>query len=180
MANAALRGGCLAGLGLLVLAAVPASAQKEAPASECASSSPALAPEFASWTGRGGLSAAASLAGVGAAQLQPGRAVEAGLLPTPQVHYALRPEKPGGTVSHGGLFRFHVAAAGTYRVALGSAAWIDVVKDGKGLVSTAHGHGPDCSGIRKIVDFTLVPGDYLLQVSANAETSTGLLVTRKP
>jgi hypothetical protein len=43
-----------------------------------------------------------------------------------------------------------------------------VGKDGAGVISSAHGHGPDCTGIRKMVDFALTPGRYTVQISANA------------
>lgn len=102
------------------------------------------------------------------------------LLPTPKVAYPVRPEKPGGSVSFGGLARFTVGKAGTWRVALGTPAWVDVVKDGKAAVSIAHGHGPNCSTIRKMVDYALEPGDYLLQVAANGADRTTVLVTPLP
>ena len=112
--------------------------------------------------------------------LAPGRAVTAALAPTPQVTYPLRPEKPGGAVSHGGLLALQIDAAGTYRIALGSPAWIDLVRDGQPVISTAHGHGPDCTGIRKMVDFPLQPGRYLLQVSASGAPAVEVLVVRLP
>lgn len=115
-----------------------------------------------------------------APQLEMGKGIDGFLRATPQVRYVLRPEKPGGSVSFGGLYAFTVKEAGNYRVALGSAAWIDVVKAGAAVSSIAHGHGPDCSGIRKMVDFTLEPGEYLLQISANPEAKLPLLVARLP
>lgn len=152
----------------------------------CPATPAALPGELSGWNRRVPL-AAAQVAGA-AARLTPGSAVDGTLSPTPEVHYALRPEKPGGSVSFGGIYAFTVPTAGHYRVALGSAAWIDVIKAGDtgkdnpvgGLTSIAHGHGPDCSGIRKMVDFALEPGDYLLQISANAEAKLPLLVTRLP
>ncbi len=154
-----------------------ATAMPQAPSQAACTAQAGLAAPFASWSSRRALAAAGSLEDLGTARLTLGTAVDAQLLPTGAVRYPLRPEKPGGSVSHGGLFSFHVASPGRYRVALGSAAWIDVVGGGQALVSVAHGHGPACSGIRKIVDFTLAPGDYTLQVSANAEATMGLLVT---
>lgn len=109
-----------------------------------------------------------------------GEAVRLSLLPTPQVRYPVRPEKPGGSVSFGGLLRLDVIEAGTYRVALASAAWIDLVRDGKALSSGAHGRGPECTGIRKMVDFQLTPGRYTLQIAANGEAETRVLVARLP
>ena len=117
---------------------------------------------------------------IGQAQLTPGRAVTLALLPTPKVTYPLRPEKPGGSVSYGGLARFTVEQSGTWRVALGTGAWVDVVKDGQAAISIAHGHGPQCSGVRKMVDYDLSPGTYTLQLAANGSDSIGLLVTRLP
>lgn len=117
---------------------------------------------------------------VAKATLVPGRAATLTLAPTPTVKYPLRPEKPGGTVSFGGLAGFTVKQAGTWRVALGAGAWIDVVKDGKAAVSVAHGHGPDCTGVRKMVDYQLTPGVYILQIAASAETALTVLVTRLP
>ncbi|MBO9724890.1 MAG: homogentisate 1,2-dioxygenase [Novosphingobium sp.] len=147
----------------------------------CPATPAALPGELSGWNRRVPLVAAQEARA--AARLTPGTAVDGTLGPTPEVHYALRPEKPGGSVSFGGIYAFTVPAAGQYRVALGSAAWIDVIKASdttRGLTSIAHGHGPDCSGIRKMVDFALEPGDYLLQISANADAKLPLLVTRLP
>ncbi|XJJ62366.1 homogentisate 1,2-dioxygenase [Novosphingobium sp. BL-8H] len=152
---------------------------KVAPSPIACPATPVAPPaELAGWNARAALSAGADART--AARLELGKAVDGGLHPTPQVRFALRPEKPGGSVSFGGIYAFSVKDAGKYRVALGSAAWIDVVKDGAAVTSIAHGHGPDCSGIRKMVDFSLEPGEYLLQISANPEAKLPLLVTRLP
>jgi hypothetical protein len=120
-------------------------------------------------------------AGLPAAPLAIGEAVAANLLHTPAVTYPLRPEKPGGSVSYGGLLQVVVTTPGTYRVALGSPAWIDLVTGGgAAIASTAHGHGPACTGIRKIVDFVLDPGTYVLQISANGSAQSEVMVIRQP
>lgn len=62
-------------------------------------------------------------------------------------------------------------------MALGSAAWIDLVAQGKPLPSTAHGHGAECSGIRKEVEFQLKRGSYTVVISGNGEMQTTLLIT---
>jgi hypothetical protein len=152
----------------------------------CPSDPMDLPPELAAWTTRKHLLAARDTRSLSGARIDPGKAIEGGLRPTSEMRYAQRPEKPGGSVSFGGLYTFSVADAGSYRVALGAAAWVDVVKagakagNGSVMTSTAHGHGPDCSGIRKMVDFTLQPGTYLLQISGNAMDRLPLLVTRLP
>ena len=136
--------------------------------------------DLAAWASPGDRAAAADMAGLPAATLAIGKAVRLKLLPTPAVRYPLRPEKPGGSVSFGGLVRLHVTTPGTYRVALGSGAWIDLVAGGEAVVSTAHGHGPDCSGIRKMVDFPLETGDYTLQIAANGADAITVLAVKLP
>lgn len=102
--------------------------------------------------------------------------IEAALIQTGEVRYVTRPEKPGGS----GLYAFTVTEAGTYRIALGSGAWIDVLKDGQAITSTAHGHGPDCTDVRKMVDFPLQPGRHVLQIAASGSPSLRLLLARLP
>lgn len=135
---------------------------------------------LAGWRNATPMQAAADAKGASRTALEPGKAVTLALRPTPAVAYPLRPAKPGGSVSYGGLASFTVKEAGTWRVALGSGAWVDVVKGGKAETSTAHGHGPDCSGIRKMVDYSLKPGRYTLQLAANGEENLTVLVTRLP
>ncbi|HEX7712240.1 MAG TPA: homogentisate 1,2-dioxygenase [Sphingomonadaceae bacterium] len=169
-----------AALALLVSAAPSAAQQEGGAAAQCPAAPAPLPAELASWGARTPLAAGTQADRLGPATLTIGRAVDATLVHTPDVRYPVRPEQPGGSVAYGGLFAFTVAEAGTYRVALGSGAWIDVVKDGKAIESTAHGHGPDCSGVRKVVDFPLQPGSYTLQVAANGQAQLPLLVTRAP
>jgi hypothetical protein len=135
---------------------------------------------LATWRSPAPLAAGRDPKSAAKAALTPGQAAVLTLSRTPQIHYPLRPEKPGGTVSFGGLAAFTVKEAGAWRVALGSGAWVDVVRDGKAAASVAHGHGPDCTGVRKMVDYQLTPGTYTLQLAANAEDSLTVLVTRLP
>ncbi len=107
-----------------------------------------------------------------------GSGVTATLLPTLQVTYAVPPHKPGEPASSGGMFAFSVQTAGRYRVALGSSAWIDVLSGTTSVTSVAHAHGPDCTGVRKMVDFDLAPGRYLLQVAGNGGATLPLMVVR--
>lgn len=166
---------------MLVPFAMPALAQMEPPAppADC-SAAPALPADLAGWTARSPLTGASKAGGLSRAALTIGKGVDAALTSTADVRYVVRPEKPGGSVSYGGLFGFTIAEAGTYRVALGSGAWIDVLKDGKAATSSAHGHGPACSGVRKMVDFALEPGRYVLQIAANGTPTLPLLLTRLP
>jgi hypothetical protein len=159
-------------------AAGPADAQ-EAPAPGCTAP---VAPtgELAPWTTPVPLQAAETEANTSRARLPIGQAARLTLLRTPEVRYPLRPEKPGGSVSYGGLVQIDVHEAGTYRMALDSAAWIDAVRDKQAVTSSAHGHGPRCTGIRKIVDFPLTPGSYVLQIAANGQPQMTVLAARLP
>jgi hypothetical protein len=160
-----------------LLAPASAWAQEDMPA--CARA-PAPLAEFSGWPAKADLESATKAADLGAAELKPGQAVTAHLHPTREVAYVTQPEKPGGSVAKGGLLSFRIDRAGTYRIGLGAGAWIDVVKDGKTLESTAHGPGPACSGIRKVVDFPLQPGLYILQISASPSDQIGVILTPRP
>lgn len=166
----------LLSLGLLAAVAPPASIGAAEASSECPAP---VAPtgEFAPWSQPFPLNSANAPSQLPEAQVRPGQAVTLGLHPAGTMRFPVAPRKPGG---NGGLAELTVAEAGTYRVALSTAAWIDIVLNGKALESTAHGHGEPCSGIRKIVEFSLKPGRHVLAISANLDTRTRVLVAKKP
>jgi hypothetical protein len=162
---------------LLPLAFPDAARADEAPQGACAAQ---VAPtgELAPWSSPLSLTAGKEMREQ--PMLEVGKAANVTLRQTPKVRYPLRPEKPGGSVSYGGLIGVDIAEAGNYRVALGSGAWIDMVKQGQAAATVAHGHGPACTGVRKMVDFALTPGRYTLQLGANGEAHTTVLVARLP
>jgi hypothetical protein len=170
---------------LLGTLAVPATAQ-DAPmampqaAPVCPRDAEPIPTALGAWADRKPLTAATDKASLGKAVLAPGTAVDLALADTPVVTYVIRPSHPGGSVSHGGMLTLTVDSPGTYRVAIGSGAWLDLVKDGTSLESVGHGHGPACSGIRKMVDFALQPGDYVLQVAGNGDARLPLLIAKMP
>jgi hypothetical protein len=135
---------------------------------------------FKGWTRRVAVDAAAAATGLPRAALSVGRAANLTLPPAPQVAYPVPPATPGGPASHGGLAALDVARAGTYVVALGSPAWVDLIRDGKPLTPVAHGHGPACMSIRKVVDFDLTPGRYVVQISGAADARVAILIARRP
>jgi len=133
------------------------------------------------------LNAWKSLSYVGAAKtkdalphalIEVGKASYVGLHSTPKVKYVARPTNEGGTVSYGGIFQVEIKESGTYRVVLGNASWVDLIKDGKAAQSIAHNEGPKDSGIRKMVDYPLEPGIYTLQLSAGGDSATAILIAR--
>lgn len=162
----------------MTLVTIGAHAQETQPS--CADKDKSLPAEMAGWTTKSDVASATKTGDLSKAQLAPGHAVTAALRHTPEISYAIQPEKLGGTVAYGGMVELTVKEAGTYRIGLGSGAWIDVVKDGKATRSTAHGHGPACSTIRKIVDFPLQPGRYVIQISANADPAIAVMAWRQP
>lgn len=74
---------------------------------------------------------------------------------------------------------FTIQTAGTYGVALDQGGWIDVAaKGGASLASVKHGHGPECSTIRKIVRFDLKPGDYILTLTKLTKSVAKVMLIR--
>jgi hypothetical protein len=97
-------------------------------------------------------------------EFTPGKAVELDTIDGAALKGLPAAAKPGKAAMIG----FKVESAGIYGVALDQGGWIDLVpgtEGGTALESVKHGHGPDCSTIRKIVRFDLKPGIYRLYVS---------------
>jgi hypothetical protein len=150
------------------------------PAAPCPAAPPTLAPELAGWTSPTPLPAASTAQELGLATLPIGHAATATLKAADRVAFARPPEHAPAAGTSAGLFAFTVTEAGRYRIALGAGAWVDLVRDGQALPSAGHGHGPDCTGIRKMVDFALQPGKYVLQVSGNPAPTIQLMVAKLP
>ncbi len=160
----------LSGIALFLLPFFAATAFAQPAA--CPDADP-LPPALAGWTARPAMLAAD-------APLMPGTPARAGLQPMSAGDFPLPPERAPGAQSFGAILAFAVPKAGTWRVALSAAAWIDVVTDGERVTSTTHGHGPACSGIRKMVDFPLGAGRYTLQISNADADSIDVMIARVP
>ena len=136
----------LASLAVLALTS-PALAQQTPAAPDCSKPAP-LTSELTGWSAKAPITSATGEATLSSAALTIGKSHEATLLKTPQVAYILQPEKPGGSVSNGGLFSFNAETGGTYRIALSTAAWIDLIEDGRLGRDDVHGEWPDIVGGR--------------------------------
>lgn len=147
----------------LALAATPALAQR------C----PELVEPWRSWTQNRNEAAGHDVAGATALRL--GQPLTAALHPTAQVHYALPPEKAGDPKSFGGVFRVDLAKPVRVGIGLSGPAWVDAVRGDAALPSVDHGHGPDCSGLRKIVWFDLPEGTTLIQVAGAPNASIRIM-----
>ena len=134
-------------------------------------------PALSGWSSKADVAAATKTDGLSAAALSVNHAATVTLHPTREISFITQPDKPGGSVAHGGLLDIAIDKAGTYQVNLSSGAWIDLVKDGKSVLSTAHAPGPACTGIRKTVQFPLQPGHYVLQISANADPTIAVMIS---
>ncbi len=159
-------------LALLLLAQIapPAPAAMEAAKTVCPAAPVALPADYAGWSVAAPITAAPDASRVGEAMLKIGQGARATLQPASALRLPVPSAKPIAPTGHGGVFAFEAQAAGRYRVALGAGVWVDVVANGAALTSMAHGHGPDCTPVRKYVDFDLKPGRYLLQVTGEPAT----------
>lgn len=150
---------------------MPESHVHQAPTLKTCPIAPVIPPELAGWRTMTPVDAGAT-----PVPIRLGQGVRANLLPAADVSYPLAPAKPGAAGTSGGVLAFEIARAGRYRVALGAGAWIDVVQGGRALASVAHGHGPDCSPVKKMVDFDLKPGRYLLEVAGAPSPTLALMI----
>lgn len=164
---------------LAMLAHAAALAAAQAAASAPCPTPPAPLPAMLSgWRQSAPIAAAESTRGVSHAMLPIGTSVRATLHPLADLAFTVPPpQKASPPATQGGLFAFAVTRPGRYRVALGTPAWVDVVAAGRTATAVAHGHGPACSGIRKMVDFDLRAGRYLLQVAGHEGSALTLMVT---
>ena len=157
--------------------AAPAFAQAHE-ATACAAMDAALPAGLGDWNGKAAIGTAPSPEHAVHASLALGKGYEASLAKKADVVFVVEPEKPGGSVSYSGLFSFTVETADDYMVALGSAAWTDVLEDGKALEPSKFGHGPECTTIRKMVTFAMKPGLHVLQVAGNGADTLKVMVAK--
>jgi hypothetical protein len=165
---------------LLAASATSAGAAPVEGAPACTATDSSLPAELAGWTHRITLAAAARPASLSQAKVAAATAYTVALASTSGVAYLVPPQKPGASDSYGGMVAFTAARAGTYLVALGAGAWVDMLGATKPVASIAHGHGPACSTIGKIVDFPLEPGRYTIQLAGSRDPSLAVLVARRP
>ena len=83
-----------------------------------------------------------------------------------EYQFAVPPGK-GAKDGHGGLFTLSLKQAARVGIALDGPAWVDVITGTQAIASVEHGHGPACSGIRKIVWFALPAGRHLVQIAGS-------------
>lgn len=144
-------------LALLLAQTVPAQAT-----TACKAPDAALPAALAGWSTPGD-------------ELEPDKAVALATVDGATLKGLPKGSKPGRAAT----IAFRVAKAGTYGIALDQPGWIDVLPGAEGgapLASVAHGHGPDCSTIRKIVRFQLEAGSYRVFVSGLTQAKAKLML----
>ena len=154
---------------LLLLTVLPLSAQ--AAPGTCGNPLP-LAEPWTSWPQSGDVMAGATVST--APRIILGKPVTATLRPAAQVQFAVRSGKSAAK-SYGGLFALAVKDPARIGVALSAAGWVDVATGTTVRASVGHGHGPDCSGIRKILWFDLPPGLHVIQLSGAMASSIRIM-----
>ena len=169
---------------MLAAVLMPAVATAQAPvppsgtAPVCTTMDTAIPAPWQGWATPEPLPAGASLGSAG--KLAVGHSYRAVLPASSVVSYFVPLYKPAAAGTFAGLFTLTIDTAGTYSIALGEGAWIDVAPEaGKALSSVSHGHGPDCTTIHKVVDFALPPGVYVVQVSAAPASPVVIAVAPK-
>lgn len=154
-------------LAALLLAAMPLAAADPA----CAAPTPLDEP-WTSWSQSGQVQAGTQVNGAPALIL--GKPTVAALTPAAYLQYAAPPAK-AAKEGKGGLFTLALRQSARVGIALSAAAWVDIVSGKTVLASVDHGHGPDCSGIRKIVWFDLPAGRHVVQIAGARDDSIRIM-----
>ena len=167
---------------ILIAGALAAPAQAQLGQDACVGVSDSnLPPAFAAWARPAtGLDAAVTAAGR-LPELEPDRPLALRLRPMAEVTL---PNPPGqlraGEAAHGGLVAVRVPTQGTWRIAAAGPVWIDVVGPSGAVASTAHGRMAPCTSIRKVVEFPLPAGTWLVQLNGNPGPDLRLMLSRAP
>jgi hypothetical protein len=78
-----------------------------------------------------------------------------------------------------GLLALRVPAEGRYRISLDAPMWIDVIRAGQPIISTAFQNGGTCRVIHKSVEWSLpAGGDLVVQLAGSPKDHAKLAVTR--
>ena len=101
------------------------------------------------------------------------------LVPLAEAKLPVAPERePKSQDRFGGFIQIAAPVkAGTYRITLSSAGWIDVVQDGQRVRSTAATGAIGCEGVRKSVKFELAASPFTVQLSGIEANTVGLVIS---
>lgn len=170
--------------GLLAGVAIPVASQP-APAPACS-----LSVGQSGWNDPAPLAALAAGSAENRPVLPPVRAMNIALKPTPDMRFLLPPGQPGTPASYAGIVYFTAPVRGTYRFLSSEDPWYDVIgvtgapgAPGAGGMASpvARSHDRDCTPVtRKMIDYTLEPGEYALQIARTSTPEVVLLLLPLP
>jgi hypothetical protein len=111
-----------------------------------------------------------------------GRLYQVSLAPQSEVRYVVAPGKVAlADGAFGGMVKFRVRQAGSYRVSLDGPFWIDVVADGRLLATEDFSGQRGCANPHKIVVFQMPSGqDLWLQISGSHLPRAQFTITQAP
>jgi hypothetical protein len=169
---------------LAALAGAPAAAQ-HAPVDCVSVSDSNLPPAFAGWakpsTAAQAATAAAAAAGPALPELAPDQPLALQLRPAAEV---MLPHPPGQARTienaHGGLVTVRIPAEGLWRISASAPVRIDLIGPSGPVASTGHGRMAPCTGIRKVVEFPVPAGSWLVQLNGNPGPELRLMLSRAP
>jgi hypothetical protein len=169
----------IAAIGPLVLLALSGIAAAEPP-DPCSQFAWNVTHELALFAATPTASAAGKDA-VSAPLIRGERLYELILTPQSQVTFALSPGKKAlADGAFAGLAQVRITTPGRYRVSLDGPFWIDLVANGKLLVSRDFTGNHECKSLRKLVEFQLPAGEVLLQLSGAGQERVRVSLTRSP
>ncbi len=163
---------------LLVVLPAPALAQMATPACKDVSDSN-LPTDLAAWA-RDAEPVAAAASGSG--PLAPaGKALAVRLQPAADVTFQVPPGQVRTPESpHAGILWIAVPTNGVWRLSASTGLWVDVIGPSGAVQSTAFGALAPCTSIRKVVEFPLAAGTYMVQLSGNPGADTRVMLSLKP
>lgn len=164
---------------LMAIAPATLHAQEAAPAAatsaSCPSTPAALDEPWTAWNGSQRAIEAGKATGA-MPTLFLGAPLKLKLVAPDVIALARPPARRLDPAKYSGLATIELERAGRVGLALSAAAWVDVISRGVIEASIDHEHGPDCSGIRKIVWFDLQPGTHVVQIVDNPSPTVTIMV----
>jgi hypothetical protein len=108
-----------------------------------------------------------------------GQAVTLTLAPQSAVRFLQAPERPMiDDGSYGGFAAVDLASPGRYRISVSAHAWVDLLDEAGGAVTSAVFAGrTECQSLKKLVEFVVDrPGTYTVQLSGSTAPAVQVLV----
>lgn len=101
------------------------------------------------------------------------------LVPFADAKFPVPPERtPKSPGSFAGFIQVPAPSqAGTYKVTLSAAAWVDVVQSGQLVKSDGFSGATGCEGIRKSAKFNLAAAPFTVQLSAVDANAIRIAIT---